>query len=211
MRRILVLSPHPDDEALGCGGTIRGHAVTGDEIRVIFLTSGENGGHGVGPADTRRIRECEAEAAAQVLGVRDLDFWRQPDGGLRASPALIERLVMTIEDFRPSVMYAPHEGEQNRDHRAAARLVRSAIARVSASGSVPTVRQFEIWTPLQRLDLIKDISPYVEAKLAAVRAYRSQCDLIRFDEAFLGLARYRGEMHSWPGGDYAEVFCLLRS
>jgi LmbE family N-acetylglucosaminyl deacetylase len=70
---------------------------------------------------------------------------------------------------------------------------------------------YEVWTPLQRMDEIVDISPYVETKLAAVRAHKSQCAVLRFDEAVQGLNRYRGEMHSWPGGDFAEVFARMRS
>jgi LmbE family N-acetylglucosaminyl deacetylase len=70
---------------------------------------------------------------------------------------------------------------------------------------------YEVWTPLQRIDEIVDISPYVKTKRAAIRAYKCQCDVLAFDEAILGLNRYRGEMHSWPGGDYAEIFCRLRA
>jgi LmbE family N-acetylglucosaminyl deacetylase len=65
---------------------------------------------------------------------------------------------------------------------------------------------FEVWTPLQRIDRVVDISLHMETKLAAIRAHASQCAVMRFDEAFEALARYRGEMHSWPGGDYAEIF-----
>jgi LmbE family N-acetylglucosaminyl deacetylase len=65
---------------------------------------------------------------------------------------------------------------------------------------------YEVWTPLQKMDDIIDISPYVSDKVAAIRAHKSQCDIMRFDEAALALNRFRGEMHSWPGGDYAEVF-----
>ena len=69
---------------------------------------------------------------------------------------------------------------------------------------------FEVWTPLETFDHVEDISEVVGAKLAAVRAHASQCAVMAFDEAVLGLNRYRGEMHSWPGGDYAEVFRRLR-
>ena len=61
----------------------------------------------------------------------------------------------------------------------------------------------------QRIDEVVDISPYVEIKREAIRAHRSQCAEIDLDQAILGLNRYRGEMHSWPGGDYAEVFARL--
>ena len=69
---------------------------------------------------------------------------------------------------------------------------------------------FEVWTPLQNLDEIVEISPYLDAKLAAIRAYKTQCEVVGFDEAIIGLNRYRGELHSWPEGNYAEVFAELK-
>jgi LmbE family N-acetylglucosaminyl deacetylase len=95
------------------------------------------------------------------------------------------------------------------DHRAAARLVERALPASAARG--PMVLRYEVWTPLQSIDHVEDISEVMQDKLAAVKAYRSQCDAMRFDEAVLGLNRYRGEMHSWPGGPYAEIFQQGRS
>src|SRR5262245_5051670 len=86
MTRVLVRSPHPDDESIGCGGTLRKHALRGDEVRVVFLTSGEKGGHGRPPEETARVREGEAVAAAAILGLSGVEFWRQQDGGLRVTP-----------------------------------------------------------------------------------------------------------------------------
>ena len=201
MRTVLVLSPHPDDEAVGCGGALREHAVNGDDIHVVFLTSGEAGGHGDPPDVVGPRREREAQAAGAVLGISDVDFWRLPDGRTHATGHLADRVTKCAIDLGADLLYAPHRNEQHADHRVAARLA----AHVRRSLDVE-VRYFEVWTPLTAMDVIVDISSHVDSKLAAIRCYESQCNVMRFDEAALGLARWRGEMHSWPGGPYAEVF-----
>jgi LmbE family N-acetylglucosaminyl deacetylase len=205
MSEVLVIGAHPDDEAVGCGGTLRRHVLDGDTVRALFLTSGEAGGHGI--EDAGAVREREALAAAEILGTAQPEFWREPDGRLRARASVVERLAEAIARYRPALVYAPHPGDDHPDHRAAARIVRLALR---AAGSGVPLRQFEIWTPLAQIDHVIDVSAQIEVKRAAIRAYRSQCDVMSFDEAFAGLARYRGEMHSWPGGAYAEVFSERR-
>jgi N-acetylglucosamine malate deacetylase 1 len=201
MSRVLVVCAHPDDEAVGCGGALALHARAGDRVEALFLTSGEGGGHGEdGHAETR---EREARQAAEVLGIEGLQFWREPDGALRARTELARRLAGLIDETGCTVLYAPQPADDHADHRAAARLVKAALA--LARGR-PEVRFFEIWSPLGDMDEIVDISDVIEVKRRAIRAYRSQCAVMGLDEAALGLARYRGEMHSWPGGPYAEVF-----
>jgi LmbE family N-acetylglucosaminyl deacetylase len=207
MTRVLVISPHPDDESIGCGGTLRNHAVRGDEVRVVFLTSGEKGGHGRPPDETARLREQEARAAADLLGVGEIAFWREPDGAVRSTPGLVARMRDELTTFRPDVVYVPHDREQHPDHRAAVELLRAALAGPGAER--PEVLMFEVWTPLESFDHVEDVSEAVAVKVAAIRAHASQCAAMKFDEAILGLNRYRGEMHSWPGGDYAEVFRRL--
>jgi LmbE family N-acetylglucosaminyl deacetylase len=209
MQRVLVVSPHPDDEAIGCGGTLLQHRAEGDHVSVVFLTSGERGGHGRGAHETARLREEEAANAAGILGVAAYEFWRVPDGDIRITGELIARLQSVMQRAGAELLYVPHDAEMHADHQAAAQLVRQATINMPA-GQRPKVRMFEVWTPLQTMDEIVDISAYVEGKRAAVRAYKSQCDVLRFDEAIAGLNRYRGEMHSWPGGDYAEIFLRMK-
>jgi len=94
--RVLVLAPHPDDEALGCGGTVRLLIEAKKKIRVLFLTSGERAdpAQEVSPAvhcsgsaagscvtDYSLMREKEAERALRVLGVSEYAFLRFPDRG----------------------------------------------------------------------------------------------------------------------------------
>src|SRR5258708_34867738 len=94
------------------------------------------------------------------------------------------------------------------DHVGSVHLLRAALK--GGSDSQPDILMYEVWTPIQQLDEIIDISPFMKIKLRAIRAYRSQCAVMDFPAAARGLNRYRGEMHSWPGGDYAEVFTRLR-
>jgi LmbE family N-acetylglucosaminyl deacetylase len=201
MSRVLVVCAHPDDEAIGCGGTLRRHALDGDPITAVFLTSGEAGGHGI--ENPGEVREREAGQAAAVLGIGEIQFWREPDGRLRARRALAERLAGEIRRTKASILYAPHERDDHPDHGAAARITRDGVALARRRVQI---RYFEIWAPINAVEEVIDISDVIEDKLRAIRAYRSQYDVMRFDEAFKGLARYRGEMHSWPGGPYAEAF-----
>jgi LmbE family N-acetylglucosaminyl deacetylase len=202
MSTVLAICPHPDDEAIGCGGTLRLHALSGDEVVVVFLTSGENGGHGLSDAGT--IREAEAKVAADILGIQRIEFLHEPDGKLEPSEGLARRLRSLVDGVDPTVVYAPHPDESHPDHQAAAALTRSVLADLDR----PLLEwwQFEIWTPLREIDRVVDITDVVETKREAVRAYESQCRVMRLDEAIIALNRYRGEMHSWPGGDYAEIF-----
>jgi LmbE family N-acetylglucosaminyl deacetylase len=194
-KRILALAPHPDDESIGCGGALLAHLAQRAEVEVVFLTSGEKGGHGRSESETIRVREQEARAAAEILRVRGIEFWRLPDGALRPTHAAVERLRRKINRFKPDIIYVTHDREMHPDHRAAVRLLRRALAVTKIK---PDVLGYEVWTPIQKLSEIVDISPFMERKLRAVRAHRSQCAVVG------------GEMHSWPGGDYAEVFTRLK-
>lgn len=210
MKNILVISPHPDDESIGCGGTITKHIVEGDNVEVIFLTSGEKGGHGKSEDKTIEIRQKEAFAAAAILQISKIEFWKEPDGAFTTTENCIMRLVEKIQTYKPIIIYVTHEQEEHPDHRAAARLVSYALKALPKRMRIPIVWMYEVWTPIQKIDHIVDISDNIDIKQRAIQAHHSQCSVLKFDEAILGLNRYRGEMHSWPGGDYAEIFKVMK-
>lgn len=209
MKNILIISPHPDDEAIGCGGTICKHIAEGDSVEVIFLTSGEKGGHGRTEEETIHVRELESKDAAAILKLGHIEFWKEPDGNFKVTEHNVTRLVEKIIASNTQIIFVTHEQEEHPDHVSAAQLVKQAVEQLPENMLPPTVWMYEVWTPIQRMDHIVDISDYVETKRKAILAYKSQCDVLAFDEAILGLNRYRGEMHSWPGGNYAEVFKKL--
>ncbi|HKP53136.1 MAG TPA: PIG-L deacetylase family protein [Chloroflexia bacterium] len=217
---VLVIAPHPDDEAIGCGGIIALRVESGERVCVAFLTSGELGLKHLPHDEAWRTREGEAEAAARVLGLAQLYFLRQPDWLLGDNiPEASAALRPVLETERPREIYVPHTGDWHPDHKASLPILLAAL-RVpgeAASGppsltphssllatQTPLLRTYEVWTPLSEYAHVEDISAVIARKLAAVRCYKSQLQGFRYDRAARGLAQYRGALAGRCR--YAEVF-----
>ena len=203
---VLVLAPHPDDEAIGCGGTIARHTLRGDRVSVVFLTSGELGLKHLPREEAWRIREGEAGRAAAVLAVSSASFLRRPDWLLSEQvEEAAEILAPILEREGPERIYLPHEREEHPDHRACRPVLRAALERhgLPAQG----VFAYEVWTPLAEHDLVKDVTDTMARKLQAVRCYRSQLGHFRYDRAVRGLNQYRGCLAGRCR--YAEVFAAV--
>jgi len=200
---VLVIAPHPDDESIGCGGTIRLHVERGDRVCVVFLTSGELGLKHLPRDEAWQVRECEARSAAMVLGIASTIFLRQPDWYL--SDAVDETAALlraVLEQVFPGVIYFPHPREWHPDHRAAFPIVQSALG--ASETLAPALLSYEVWTPLQEHDRVENITSTMKQKRRAVRCYRSQLEAFRYDRAILGLVLYRGALTI--GCRFAEVF-----
>jgi N-acetylglucosamine malate deacetylase 1 len=200
---ILVIAPHPDDESIGCGGTICLHTTRGDHVAAVFLTSGEFALSDLTREQAWAIREAEAEESARILGITNVTFLRRPDhflgAGIEVAAAALRPL---LERQQPDLIYLPHAGDGHPDHRACQPIVQAAL-----SGSVIpplALLGYEVWTPLAEYDRAEDISEVMERKLQAIRAHRSQIKQIRYDQAARALNEYRGTMAQV--GRYAEVF-----
>lgn len=199
---VLVIAPHPDDEVIGCGGTICRHVARGDRVVVAFLTSGELGLKELPREEAWRTRETEAQEAAAILGAADLNFLRQPDwfiGEQVEDTAAALRPILARE--LPAVIYLPHAEEWHPDHQAALPVVRAALANCDIA---PDLMAYEFWTPMRSYDHVEDISETMVQKLRAVRCYRSQLSEYRYDRAVRGLNQYRGITAAKCR--YAEVF-----
>ena len=203
---VIVIAPHPDDEAIGCGGAICLHVARGDRVHVVFLTSGELGLEHAARKDAWRIREGEAEGAAAILGVSGLTFLRGPDWTVgEAADSIVDALRPVLTREAPSVIYVPHPHEWHPDHRAALPIVQAAVR--GAGTESPLVLGYEVWTALAEYDRVEDITPVMRRKLRAVRCYASQIGHYRYDRAVRGLATYRGALAARRA--YAEVFRIM--
>jgi LmbE family N-acetylglucosaminyl deacetylase len=205
---VLVIAPHPDDEAIGCGGALCLHANNGDRVTVAFLTSGELGLKKLPREKAWKIREQEAWRAGEILGLAELFFLRQPDwtlGDHVTAAATALRPILKRE--MPGLIYLPHTSDWHPDHQAAWPIVRAALKRSGVRAS--KIRAYEVWTPIGQFDEVQDISAVMSRKLRAVRAHRSQLGDFDYEQGVRGLNQYRGALAA--KSRYAEVFQILNT
>lgn len=173
---VLAFGPHPDDVELGCGGTLAALAGRGRGIGIVDLTRGEMATRG-----TPETRAAEAAEAARVLGARfrvNLDLG---DGDLRTDRAAQMRVVEAVRRARPRLVLAPWTEDRHPDHERAGRLVAEAawyagLAKLETGlpAHRPDQVVFYAAYALLRPTFLVDVSASFAAKLAAIRAYRSQ-------------------------------------
>ncbi|NLW43945.1 MAG: PIG-L family deacetylase [Syntrophomonadaceae bacterium] len=213
--KVMVFAPHPDDEILGCGGTLAGHVEAGDSVTVVYMTSGEAGSSHIPKEQLGPIREQEALRACSLMGITDLVFLRNPDSNLSYDEDNLRLLTSLIRNRQPEYIYLPHRHDAHNDHRTTYELVVAALTRAaqptqedrSSPWKVSLALAYEVWTPIQQYSRVVDITPYIDKKIAALSLHRSQLAELRYDEAVRSLNRYRGIMTG--EGDYCECFQIL--
>jgi LmbE family N-acetylglucosaminyl deacetylase len=172
-------------------------------VVVVFLTSGELALRHLPKEEAWCIREAEAEAAADVLGLAAIEFARAPDWFLSDQlDGAIDAVRAVVRREAPEVVFLPHPQDAHPDHRAAGLAYQRAVEPMN--GYSPSIHGYEIWTPMGQYKYLVDITATMSAKLRAVRCYASQLASFRYDQAVRGLNRYRGALQS--DCRYAEVF-----
>ncbi len=218
MASVLVVAAHPDDEVLGCGGTIARHAAAGDEITCVFLADGATSREG---EDDIRARERQARCAANALGIGEVLFAGFADNRMDAVALLdvvrvVEKIIARV---RPEIVYTHHGGDLNVDHRAAHQAVLTAC-RPQPGQPMRAIYAFEVpssteWAPPTSLPAFAptrfvDIAARLKQKRAALECYAAEMRAwphARSFEAVEALARVRG---ACVGVEAAEAFMVIR-
>jgi N-acetylglucosamine malate deacetylase 1 len=212
--KIVVFSPHPDDEVIGCGGSLIKHARAGCSITVVTL--GERLGCLLESDLTEADYRAEAKAAHTILGVRRHVDLALPSRTLVATRDLVLRLVRELRAEQPDIVYLPHDTEVDAEHRETSRAASEAVWMAQSvyfedhgppMAPPRWVLGYEVWTPLSRYQYVEDISETIDDKVRAMECYASQQRHGDWAAALKGLARYRGV--SCGGGSFAEVFTVV--
>ena len=200
-KRVLVIAPHPDDETMGCGGTLAQLSKHAD-VQAVLVTNGD--GAGELPPGTSDARKGEMTAALQLLGVtRPTIFLDEPDGRFEDSPAFRARLAKIIEAFQPNWVFVPWLLDSHSDHWRIARASCAVLARTR----VEKILYYEIWTPVPATHVV-DITAFAELKREAVLCHKTALKYGNYVEATFGLNAYRAIYVPSREARYAEVFTV---
>jgi bacillithiol biosynthesis deacetylase BshB2 len=191
-RHVLVVFPHPDDEAFGVSGTIAKHVKNGSPVTYACLTLGEMGRNMGNPLFTNRedlpkIRKKELKQAANVLGIQDLRMlgFRDKTIEFEDEEKLIELILSLIDELNPSLIISFYPGYAvHPDHDATGAAVVKAVERIPAEKR-PKLNLVAFSNncveSLGQADIINDISPVNDIKIAAIMSHRSQTELMMKD------------------------------
>ncbi len=215
---VLVVAAHPDDEVIGCGGTIARHISNGDKVHVLFMTDGVSSRK----VSTEEIenRSEAARNASDILKITSFEFLEFPDNQMDMVPLL--QIIQSIENIigriQPSIVYTHHVGDLNLDHQITHKAVITAC-RPQPEFYVKEIYAFETLSSTEWQsnpdymfvpNVFIDISNFINLKKEALRAYNLEMRSpphTRSIENILRLNAFRGNS---VGIEFSESFTLIR-
>jgi LmbE family N-acetylglucosaminyl deacetylase len=221
----LIIAAHPDDEVLGCGGTIARLSQQGQEVFIAILGEGITSRYEQRDQVDQQLvfaLHTRSRQAAGVLGAKEVFFYNLPDNRFDTVPLL--DVVKIIEDLivqlQPSIIYTQHGGDLNVDHT----IVYRATLTATRPTSGHTVRElyayevasstewsFQRFMPVFQPNVFNDISDTLELKIQAMQCYESEARPFphpRSPEALCAIAQRWGSVVGYPA---AEAFELVRA
>lgn len=221
---VLVFAPHPDDEILGCGGTMARHITEGDKVEVCIVTRGK-------PPVFQIDKEVydkwphnlypEIIESHSMLGISKTYFMEFPAVMMENVPRykLNNAILILIRQCKPDIIYMPHFGDLQKDHTLTCESIMVAV-RPKYEHIVRYVYAYETLSETEWNiphgsncfipNVFVDISDYLSKKLEALDCYQSQLGQFpdpRSLETVESLAKFRG---STMGVKAAEAFMLIR-
>jgi len=218
--RVLAVAVHPDDETLGCGGTLLRHAANGDTLHWLLVTAARSPDY----AEAQAMQQAEqVETVRAAYPFAALHWLKFPSMRLDTTPLheLVGSIRRVMEEVRPETVFMPNAWDAHSDHRITFHAVSSAL---KAFHMLPLgVKKLLACEVLSETDAASppaghsyqptvyvDITSTLKRKLEIMSLYESEVQqdpLPRSLSAVQALARYRG---ATIGVEYAEAFMLIR-
>lgn len=212
---VLVVAVHPDDETLGCGGTLLKHKANGDEIHWLICTETTAGN------SFFKTRQKEIQQVTQGFGFDSVDHLHLKTMSVDeySMTMLIQRISAIINKIKPNVLYLPFKGDVHSDHR----KIFEASYSCTKSFRYPFIKKIIMMETLSETEfapstqenafvpnLFIDISPYLDKKITLMKLFKSEIAKHPFPRSsrnIEALATLRG---ATAGCEYAEAFVILK-
>ena len=214
MKKVLVVAVHPDDETLGCGGTLLRHWAAGDEIHWLIVTK-------AGSDAVKRRRVDQIEQVRQAYGFTDVHALNFPTTCLDqlATGELVSAIAKVVAAVAPEVVFLPFAYDIHSDHR----IVFEAAYSCTKVFRYPSVRRVLMMETVSETDfspalpgqvfmpnVFVDIEEHLEKKLNIARIYEDELGNHPFPRSLEGLRALATVRGATAGCKYAEAFTLLK-
>jgi LmbE family N-acetylglucosaminyl deacetylase len=219
MSKVSIITPHPDDETLGCGGTILKHVAVGDSLHWLIIT-GMTEEQGFSTQEIKKRQE-EIEQVKHMYGFEIVNSLNLPTMRLDALPLgdIIKAISTVLMGIKPHTIYLPNRSDVHSDHR----VVFHAAWSCCKTFRFPFIRRVLMYEIPSETDfspalseaaflptIFSDITPHLERKIEIMREYRGEMEehpFPRSERNIRSLATIRG---ATAGVEYAEAFMLLK-
>lgn len=218
MRKVIVVTPHPDDETLGCGGTILKHKSAGDRIYWLIIT--EMDGNSFSSEKIKK-RNLEIDRVSELYGFDEVIRLPYLPARLDEVPIseLVNKIGQVFMKFKPTIVYSPYRGDIHSDHK----FVHDATMACTKWFRYPSIEKVYLYETLSETDfnmnvdtngfrpnVFINIDSYIDKKIDIMNVYCSEIDshpFPRSEESIRALAILRGAA---AGYNAAEAFMLVK-
>lgn len=218
---VLIVTAHPDDAEFGAAGTVARWVQEGKQVVYVVSTSGEKGtsDRTIQPERLAQIREKEQEAAARLLGVREVVFLRLPDQGLEDTADFRKMIVRAIRTYRPGTVVTSdpyHRYIWHRDHRIVGQVTLDAVfpfARdhlaypdMIEEGLEPHKVREMLFFGTEDVNYRSDITSTFGLKVSALRCHESQMKELKVPDMEAWVREWACSMAEGAECELAEAF-----
>ena len=219
-KSILCVVAHPDDEALGLGGTIIKHIEQGHDVNIVIFSIGEDSKLSNDINSARRLnsaKEWSKRVGSNIYSV--LDY---PDQKLDTIPKLeiIQILEKILKTLRPDILYTHHDGDINHDHQTVSHAILTALRPMNALALKSEIRTFETVSSTEQApytdsyafkpNYYVDIDDVWKKKIKALEAYKNELGTYPHPRSIKSLEALAIKRGAESGLNKAEAFCIIR-
>jgi LmbE family N-acetylglucosaminyl deacetylase len=200
----VVFAPHPDDEVIGCGGTLLDLAALGSPLTIVQVTDGSDSAAFIDepPLLRRQVRLDEAAVVAKGLGAHELVCLRADNSNFKATSELRTRFAEILSRTHAAIVFAPSFTDIHPDHQTVLRLLFEAMA--TMAGPRPHVALYEVWS-LVAPTHVHDVGTRVARLEELLLAYETALKIDDYVHLVADRLLYNHERYQ-SGSGYSEVF-----